>query len=113
MPEIVERPGEQEEQAGDRVDRQRSPGERRDPGEVSGERLGRSRKAADERIDNVGLSAGNRVTNSDIYVAMEQVFLYGKPWSETRFYNRILTNVLNGRPLWGCNTEEERTTKKR
>lgn len=38
----------------------------------------------------------------DIYLAMKEVCVEGRPWSDTLFYHRFHERVSNGEYLWGC-----------
>lgn len=45
----------------------------------------------------------------ELYVmeAFEEHFLSGKPWAETRFYRRVVSDIKQGKLMWGCMSAEE------
>ena len=43
----------------------------------------------------------------DIYIAFRQVFLEGKRWPDTLFYQRILARLNQGEMLWDCRSNHD------
>lgn len=43
----------------------------------------------------------------DVYVAFKQVFVEGKEWAQTVFYQRVLDRLSRGDILWGCKDEND------
>lgn len=48
-----------------------------------------------------------KVEDQDVYKAIKDVFIDGKNWESTAFYNNILYEILNVRKRWGCRTKAE------
>lgn len=45
--------------------------------------------------------------NLDIYIALRQVCVEGKHWSQTIFYKRIIERLNRGEILWGCKDKHQ------
>lgn len=48
-----------------------------------------------------------RFEDLDVYVALKQVCLEDKDWSETIFYQRVLERLGDGHILWGCKNKQD------
>jgi hypothetical protein len=48
-----------------------------------------------------------RFEDLDIYVALKQVCVEGRDWSDTVFYQRSLRRLHEGEVLWGCKDEHD------
>ncbi len=48
-----------------------------------------------------------RFDDSDVYIAFKEVFLEGKDWEETAFYQHILDELKEGKVPWGCRSESD------
>lgn len=48
-----------------------------------------------------------RFEELDVFRAFEDRFIYGRRWEETDFYRRIMNNISNGKPMWGCRNKIE------
>lgn len=44
---------------------------------------------------------------SACFKAFEDVFIYGKEWSETEWFQSSINRINQGTALWGCSTQEE------
>lgn len=45
--------------------------------------------------------------NLDIFIALKQVCMEGKDWTETIFYQRILNRLDRGEIIWGCKDKSD------
>lgn len=48
-----------------------------------------------------------RFRERDVYRAFEAHFRDGVPWSETEFFDRVLTSIERGNAPWGCRSRAE------
>lgn len=46
-------------------------------------------------------------TETSVFEALESRFIDGVDWEDTAFYRRRVKTIKNGKPKWGCYTEEE------
>jgi hypothetical protein len=48
-----------------------------------------------------------RFENLDVFHAIKERFVNGKPWNETEFYHRVLREIGKGYPKWKCRSKED------